>query len=780
MKRIELLAPAGSEEAFVAAVQNGADAIYIGGNQFGARAYAKNFDRETMISLFDYAHLRGVKVYVTVNTIVLEDEFEQVKEYLTFLYENQCDGVIVQDLGVISFLRNTYPDFKIIGSTQMNIHNLQGAMFLKSLGIDRVVMARETSIDDIKKIKKEVDIELEVFAHGALCVAYSGQCLMSSFIGKRSGNRGRCAQSCRLNYKLVKDGNIITEEMPLLSTKDLMTLENLPEIIEAGASSLKIEGRMKSSEYVAQVVRVYREAIDRYYARKWKNNLKEEIYNLKRIFNREFTKGYLLNEIDYNVINTYRNNHQGVVVGKVIQVKNNKVFIALSDELNQFDGIRILSREDVGFIVNKMMVKGLLVASAKKGQTVVVETKSKVRVNDIVLKTQDVKLIEDLKRTFDKEYRKVRLNAFIEAKIGKPLRLVYEDENKNKAEVISSYVVEEALNSFVTEERIKEQISKLGNTCYILNRCKVIADEKAMIPMKFLNELRVKCIEKIGTFRKNIYQRKAKEEVFVELEKQRNIKNNLTVLIHKEEQVFPLLGNEISTIYVKNYSLYKRLKDTYKNENFIFAQNRIEISRKEMNDDFLACENGALCFAKDANVYGDVYLNIANSRAVAFLLSIGLKRVGLSLELDKKNIKLLVDNFAKNYYFLPPLEMMLYGRNDLMITKYCPISKVNNNTKKHCMECKLHNYELQDRLNVKFPILGDNNCTVHILNSRRLHLIEHISELKNIIKSFRLDFTIENKDDVEIIINAYKKALEDDESLELDNVTYGHINEKVL
>ena len=784
MKKIELLAPAGSKEAFIAAVQNGADAIYVGGQQFGARAYASNFDRETMVSMFQYAHIHGVNVYVTVNTVVFEDEFEEVKDYLTFLYTNQCDGVIVQDLGVISYLRNTYPDFKIIGSTQMNIHNVQGAKLLKELGINRVVVARETSLQELIAINKEVpDIELEVFGHGALCIAYSGQCLMSSYIGKRSGNRGRCAQSCRLNYRLMKDGNYLNEEAPLLSTKDLLTLENLDKIIEANASSLKIEGRMKSSEYVALVIRTYRKAIDAYYERKRNLNYKKEIYDLKRVFNREFTKGYLLNENFSDVVNIYRNNHQGVEIGRVIDVKNNVLKIRLSEDLNQFDGIRIISKEDVGFTVNKMMIKGLLVNKAKKGEVVFIESKAKVRANDIVMKTLDIKQMEELQKTYDKDYRKVKINAKLIALEGKPLELYYNDFDGHMVYEKSTYIVESAINAPLNKLRAEEQVGKLGNTSYVLNKFSFISSDNPMVPMKFINELRVKCIEKIDTLRINRYKdRIAKEEVLLKLPKQKKTNDSLSVLINNEEQIIPLLNKNISTIYVKNRAVFNKLKNEYKDENIVFAQNRIEKNLlKENEQNVLVCENGGLSFAKNNSVVSDVYLNITNSRAVALLLSLGIKKVGISLECDYERLELLINNFASNYYCLPPLEMLIYGYNDLMITKYCPISKMNGSKNKFCNECHNHNYYLEDRIKVLFPLLGDSYCTMHILNSRRLNLIEHVSKLKTLVHHLRLDFTIETNYEIEQIIDSFLAAFQGlDTDLKLDNVTYGHFKTKVL
>lgn len=781
MKKVELLAPAGSKGAFVAAVQNGANAIYLGGQQFGARAYAQNFTNEELVELFEYAHIRGVKVYVTVNTVIFEDEFESVKEYLDFLYINQCDGVIVQDLGVISYLRNTYPDFKIVGSTQMNIHNIEGARFAKDLGLERVVLARETTLKEVEEIKRNVDIELEVFGHGALCVCYSGQCLMSSFIGDRSGNRGRCAQSCRLNYRLLKDDEYLNNPSPLLSTKDLLTLDNLPLLLKSGISSIKIEGRMKSPEYVAQVVSTYRRAIDMYYKKQENTNLRQDIYNLKRVFNREFTKGYVLGEHDFDLVNIYRNNHQGVEIGKVIAVSKDFIKIQLKETLNQFDGIRIVSKEDVGFIVNKMEVKGFLVNKAKKGDLVTIRTKSKVRVNDVVLKTQDVELLNELQKTYDKEYRKVNIKGVLVAKVGEPLELTYNDYEGHEVKCVSSYVVDEALNAALTKERANEQVGKLGNTSYYLNKFVFISDDKSMVPMKFINELRVEAVNKLDELRINKYpNRELKNEVFLTIPKLRNIQPSLRVLINKEEQVLPLLNKGICEIYVKGRRLYERLKANYKDERFVYAFNRIEDYKNEVITPSLICENGGLIYAKSNTIYSDVYLNITNSRALALLYSLGVKRTGISLEISKAGLELMVENFKKNYYTNPNLEMVVYGYNDLMITKYCPISKVNENKKKHCMECHLHKYELEDRMGVKFPLVGDENCIMQIYNSRRLHLLEHLKDIKKNVSSIRLDFTIESKEEVSQIVDAYFKNLNDEyESLILENVTYGHYKNKV-
>ena len=755
MRKVELLAPGGSKESFIAAVQNGANAIYVGGQQFGARAYAKNFTNEELVELFEYAHIRGVKVYVTVNTVVFEDEFESVKEYLDFLYINQCDGVIVQDLGVVSYLRNTYPDFKIVGSTQMNIHNVEGAKFLESLGLERVVLARETTLKEVEEIKKNTNIELEVFGHGALCVSYSGQCLMSSFIGSRSGNRGRCAQSCRLNYRLVKNEEYLNNPSPLLSTKDLLTLDNLPSLLKSGISSIKIEGRMKSPEYVAQVVSTYRKAIDLYYKKQEYNTLKEDVYNLKRVFNREFTKGYILNEHDGDLVNIYRNNHQGVEIGRVANVSKDYVKIQLKQDLNQFDGIRIVSKEDVGFIVNKMEVKGLLVNKAKKGDIVTIRTNAKVKVNDVVLKTQDVELMNELGKTFDKEYRKCNLKAVLVANVGEALKLTYNDYEGHEVSEESTYIVDKALKAPLEKERALEQVNKLGNTAYTVNK---------------LNELRI-----------NKYpNRSLKEEVFLKLPKNRINTSSLRVKIQKEEQVLPLLNKGISEIYVKGKRLFDRLKAKYPNERFVYAYNRIEDYKANVNGPVLVCENGGLNKAKNNNIYSDVYLNITNSRALAFLASLGVKRTGISLEISKSSLELMVENYKKNYYTNPSLEMVVYGHVDLMLSKYCPIAKVNGNKQKHCMECHLNKYELEDRLGVKFPLEGDDNCIMHIYNSRRLHLLEYLKEIKALVGNVRLDFTIESKEEVEQIVDAYLSVYNEEyESLILDNVTYGHYKNKV-
>ena len=260
-QKIELLSPAGNKESFYSALNSGADAIYISGTKFGARAYANNFTNEEISECIKSAHLLGVKVYVTVNTLIKDSEINEALSFVNFLYKENVDAILVQDIGLVHILRNIFPDLTLHASTQMNVHSVEEARKLKSLGFKRIVLGRECDIELVKKIKKEVDIEIEVFAHGALCMSNSGQCYMSSFIGKRSGNRGRCGGACRLAYELIKNDEVVGYKAYYLSLKDLYTLDKVDQLIEASVDSIKIEGRLKRKEYVSLVTSAYKEAI---------------------------------------------------------------------------------------------------------------------------------------------------------------------------------------------------------------------------------------------------------------------------------------------------------------------------------------------------------------------------------------------------------------------------------------------------------------------------------------------------------------------------------------
>ena len=281
----ELLSPAGNMECLKAAVLNGADAVYLGGKSFGARAYAGNFSDEEMIDAVRYAHLYGVKIYVTVNTIIYNNEVHELMEYIKYLYSIGVDALIMQDIGMIDLIRKTYPNLSLHASTQLHIHNLEGVKFACKLGLKRVVLARETPISLINEIRKNTNIELEVFVHGALCMSYSGQCLMSALIGNRSGNRGTCAQCCRQPYSLEINGTKVKKNEYLLSTKDLCTLTNIGKLIDSGVESFKIEGRMKRPEYVYLVTSIYRKAIDNYIKYKNTKITNKDIIDIKKIFN---------------------------------------------------------------------------------------------------------------------------------------------------------------------------------------------------------------------------------------------------------------------------------------------------------------------------------------------------------------------------------------------------------------------------------------------------------------------------------------------------------------
>ena len=394
---IELLAPAGSWEALEAAVNAGADAVYMGGKAFGARQYASNFDREEMQKAVYFAHMHRVRLYITVNTLVDDSELGELADYLLFLSNVGIDGIIVQDLGVIRLARQIVPDLPLHASTQMTVTNSEGVKLAAEAGMERVVLARELSLEEINTICHGTDTEIEVFIHGALCVCYSGQCLMSSLIGGRSGNRGRCAQPCRLPYKLVNEAgeDLLSGKdagQYLLSPKDLNTLDILPQLIEAGVTSYKIEGRMKRPEYVAVVVDAYRRAIDSYLGGDYQVP-EEDFANIEQIFNRDFTTAYLLERPGREMMSDRRPNNRGVLVGRVVKLDKaaNKATLKLDKELHLDDGLEfwVSVGGRVGTTVTSLLQNGQEVAVAAAGSQVTIDVPHGIKMNDRVFRTFD-------------------------------------------------------------------------------------------------------------------------------------------------------------------------------------------------------------------------------------------------------------------------------------------------------------------------------------------------------------------------------------------------------
>ena len=459
MKKPELLAPAGDMETLIMAINSGADAVYVGGEFFSARAFAKNFDKKELVEAVKFCHLYGKKIYVAVNTVIFENEIEKCLNYLKYLYEINVDAVIMQDIGLISLTRKLIPNLEIHSSTQLNCHNEECLKLLKEIGVKRAVLAREMSLDEINKIK--TDIDLEIFIHGALCVSYSGRCLFSSLNGGRSGNRGKCVGSCRLPYEIICDGKKLDIKYPL-STKELFTAFNLEEILRSNVTSLKIEGRMKSKEYVAYVTSVYRRLIDDYYSGKKPKITEEEIINLKKLYNRKFTSGYLF---DDNIYNTSSSNHIGTFLGNIIKITKSKIYVKLSDNLHMEDGIRFLN-ENKGMIVNKIYDEnGLLKKEILKNNVAIIDNKLGIRHKGMVNKTIDRKLLNEIDNT---PQIKVPISFSLFAYESKPLKLVISD-GINIIEK-ESIILSEPINKATTKDELTQKLKKVNNTPFKINK----------------------------------------------------------------------------------------------------------------------------------------------------------------------------------------------------------------------------------------------------------------------------------------------------------------------
>ena len=733
----ELLAPVGNMEALKAAIYNGADAVYLGGKKFGARKFANNFDENELIEAIKFVHLYNKKIYITVNTIIYNDEISECLSYIEFLHKNNVDALIMQDLGLISLVHEKFPSLEIHASTQAHNHNIENINFLKNLGIKRVVLAREVSLDEINKFN--TNMELEIFIHGALCVSYSGCCLFSALNGSRSGNRGECVGSCRLPYKLSDGKSIIkTDGDFLISMKDLYTAPYLKQILDSKVVSLKIEGRMKSPEYVGFVTRFYRNLIDNYYKNKKIEITDENLKNLKLLFNREFTKGYLLNEDNNNISNIKSSNHIGVKIGNVIDIKKGKIKIKLIDELNQEDGIRF-NENNSGMIVNMLYNEsGLLINHASKGDIVLVDNKVNLKNKSTVSKTIDKKLTIELK---NQNPLKVKISMTIKAYLNKPLEVTITDSNYTLTKKYE--IVGESLKTPISKENILKQFSKTGNTIYEAN-VDVLCDDNIFIPLKYLNDVRRDIIIEFES------KKLASKKIIINEPKTifnhyNSGKKTISILVRNEKQLKCCLNYDVD-IYVADYLLYKK----YKQKNVYLRLDRVITNYPDyQNENLVICETGSIRYAQNNNVISDYYLNIVNDYSINLLQKSGIKRVTLSIELPEEKIKEINSNFS--------LELLVYGRAELMIMKYCPLNKIINNGKKPCDICKNH-YYLKDHEKL-YPIIS-NNCLTHILHYKNINLIDKISNYSN-INCFRIELFDENENEIKNLINNLNSKLKD-------------------
>ena len=718
MKKPELLAPAGSMKAFYAAIEAGCDAVYIGGYSFGARAFSDNFSNEEIIECINYAHKYGVKVYVTVNTLIFENEVEIFLNYIDFLHQNNVDAVIVQDLGMFDLIRKTYPNLEIHISTQMHIHNLNGTLMMEKLGAKRVVLARETDFETLKQIKEKTNIELEVFVHGALCVSYSGQCLMSYLIGGRSGNRGKCAGTCRQMYSLVDEtGKKYNKDNYLLSMKDLNILENIGKLIDLGIDSFKIEGRMKRPEYVYLVVSIYRKAIDSYLKEKKINITEEDIMNLYKIYNRKFTKGYLFEK---NVINQYRPNHLGINIGKVIKKDNHKIYIKLTDNLRKGDGIRFLNqKEDTGLTITKIFVQNKDVNEAFTGDIVVIKDDIDCDANAIVIKTTDKKQLDDIENKLKNKTRKIFINGKITIKNGLPLELIISDET-NIVNYKSDYIVDKAINRIMTNEDIEKNLRKTNETIYAFNNIEINNDYKSFIPVFKLNEIRRNALALLD--KKRMYKIPYKKEKYTINVPDFKQCEKVNLLIRNESLYNKVKHFKYDTLYLDE-NLFNKINDSKK----VLKLSRVINKSHNYDLPLLVSEIGSL----KEGVFTDFSFNVTNSYTVALLHSIGVQRITLSYELNYNQIKDIVLNYHKRYHKSPNLEVIVYGREEAMISKFNLLNGKN--------------LSLKDKYGNIFPI-KENKDFMTIFNYKIENRKENYYDIG--INYIRYDFLSENELDV--------------------------------
>ena len=785
--KVEILAPAGSMECLKAAIAAGADAVYTGGALFGARAYAHNLTEEELLEAIDYVHLHGRRLYLTVNTLIKDREMEkQMYDYLLPYYRQGLDAVIVQDIGLFRFIRKHFPDLPIHASTQMTLTGVDGAKFLEKEGAQRIVTSRELSMAEVKKIADETELEIESFVHGALCYCYSGQCLFSSFIGGRSGNRGQCAQPCRLLYRTPE----AKRPQYLLSLKDICTLELIPEMIESGIYSFKIEGRMKKPEYAAAVAFQYRKYADLYlkyyeecpaeedpaaYAMKKYRVREEDRQMLLDLYNRGgFHTGYYHTQNGREMISLNRPNHAGVPAVKVLAKKGRNVTAKALTDLYPQDIIELPMRKGREKADNYTCKDAV-----RKGMNVQIPVfaDTPFKMDEIWMRTRNSTLIDTLREEF--------VNGKIKERICGTFRLYPQEKATltvkcRDAEItVAGEKAQEALSQPMSRERIEKQLRKTGNTEFEFSFLKAEIGEKVFLPMQSLNELRREALETLEKVICEKYRRsgevKDPEEDKTELSMEEEVLSGWTASVRTAEQMEVILEEEaIGRIYV-DCTMFPRIweKDSYvewitkvhaagKEIYLVMPYIFRERTRKQYEaaynrifgagwDGILIANYESFAFLKEHGYTGrimtDYNLYEFNQESRKFWKEKGVFEFTAPVELTERELQ---DLRVKDG------EVIVYGYLPMMISAGC-IQK----TTRGCLK-KSGQTTITDRYRNPFVVKNECDYCYNILyNYVPLYLGDRMEEVYQIGPGrIRLMFTTERQQEVRQILSAYFEGKE--------------------
>jgi putative protease len=802
---IELLAPAGDWECMRAAVANGANAVFFGVEKFNARARAHNFQSNELPEIMAFLHKYGVKGFLTFNILVFEDELPEARKLVEACIDAGVDAVIVQDLGLVKMIREISPDFPIHGSTQMTITSPEAVEFIKPFALERVVLGRENNLKQIQKIGEQAKLPMEVFVHGALCVSYSGQCLTSEVWGGRSANRGECAQACRLPYDLMVDG--IHQPMGdiayLLSPKDLAAIDIVPELIEAGVTSFKIEGRLKSPEYVANVVSKYGKEIDKYFAGDESEPSKEEVRELQQSFSRGFTHGFLDGTNNKQLVEGTFPKSRGVYLGTVEKILRDAVLCRLEAPLKRGDGIVFdagdPAKKEEGGRVYDVRSSGLkLEGEAPEGDLIeIVPGRNDVDLNrvhegDRIWKTSDPALDRRLRSSFETEkpYRTFPLAVSVFGQEGSPMRTIWTDIGKGTTVAVESEIpLERAEKRPLGHEVLQEQLGRLGGTLYYLEQLEVALKGEVIVPMRELNRMRREAAEQLEILREQPpkYIKHQVDEYGDSFAGAGDTSVQpgdveMTALCRTLEQVKAVVETDVSLIYA-DFEFIKQFPDAIKvcreaGKRIALVTPRIHMPgengyhRNILNlkpDAVLVRNTGALYYylkermekpdVSHPLIIGDFSLNVANHKTVNLFREAGVDWVTPSYDL---NIQQMVDMLRRSD--TSHLEMVIHQHMPMFHTEhcvYCTFMSEGTDYTNCGRPCEEKRASLQDRIGMSHPVRVDEGCRNTVYNAIEQSGAEYLNTFMELgVRSYRVEFLEENADKVREVLSLYRAAID--------------------